>query len=177
MNTILKIAAYSVSAALSAAASVVGILYVAGHLKATTNTDAPTTSPVVSAPTGVPRVQTVPVALAVQTAKLDASVLIDGQNVKPVGGQSIAVASGARFYVKLRPSHDGTVEVFNINSAGERSVVWSGIVKANQPTVTPRMRVEGVRGYERLNLRFTPTQGQGVPVGRSAHTSLAFLHY
>lgn len=80
---------------------------------------------------------------------------------RPVNG---AFRTGDRFRVKLLPSRDGMVALYNTNPAGETRAqpVWRGKVARGLETITPRLRLEGTRGTDKLHIVLEPPRESNV---------------
>lgn len=78
-----------------------------------------------------------------------AAIWIDGAAAAQ-GGERLALPDGTAFQVHLQAMHPGLVRLVAENAAGERVTVWQARMEAGETRLSPRLRLTGLRGMERL---------------------------
>lgn len=80
---------------------------------------------------------------------------------RPVNAQ---FRTGERFRIKMLPSRDGMVSLYNTKPSGETAAqpVWRGKATRGLELVTPRLRLDGQRGTDKLHIVLEPAQEQNV---------------
>ena len=89
------------------------------------------------------------------------SVLLESPNgtLRP-RPTSAMFRTGDRFRVKLLAARDGKISLYNTRPDGQLNPqpVWQGGVRRGQELVTPRLRLDGMRGTDQLHILLEPTQ-------------------
>jgi hypothetical protein len=100
-------------------------------------------------------------APATAAAHLQTALHLAGQAV-PLEGDRVALASGARFDLRITPPAAGRLEVFAVAPSGQVPVMlWSARAHgAGQALRTPTLRLEGDRGVEKLRLLLRGPAGE-----------------
>jgi hypothetical protein len=93
------------------------------------------------------------------TARLSASLLVDGSRLPQVG--EVAMADGSAFELLLSADHDGQAQLMAINPAGQATQLWSTHLQAGAEQQSPRLRLQGLRGEETLRILFKPDAHYG----------------
>lgn len=92
--------------------------------------------------------------------RLDASVIIGSSRLD--NPDQLALPSDSVFTLSLQADQNGMAEVFAINPEGQSNRIWSGRLQAGQSQHTPPLRLQGVRGLEKLRIIFKASQTGGL---------------
>ncbi|MES2938473.1 MAG: hypothetical protein V4864_12385 [Pseudomonadota bacterium] len=93
------------------------------------------------------------------------SVLVESPNgtlaPRPV---SARFHTGDRFRIKVLASRDGSIALYNTRPNGERvaAPLWRGNVTRGLELLTPRLRLDGMRGTDQLHVVLEPPQEPNV---------------
>ncbi len=105
------------------------------------------------------------VTAVVSSDAMIASVLLESPDgtLKPRGTDKL-FRTGDRFRVKVLTSRDARITLYNTKPSGQLvdKPVWQGDAKVGQELVTPRLRLEGQSGVDKLHIVLQPAEEQGV---------------
>lgn len=88
-------------------------------------------------------------AIAPERPALQASLWIDGRAAVQAG-ERVALPSGTSFQVRMQTARPGVVRLVTENAAGERQTIWQARLDAGESRLSPSLRLQGLRGMERL---------------------------